>query len=229
MSVNDHGWVFRGETGDQPRVYDSIFLGNYQEASVMTFFYDSTLDLHRQRPCPGVDSLWCDRTAGYTVTLSWRSQFDHSGYELAYVPESGNWDDATVIETADTTLAVTLLDNQCHLFRVRGICDGNRAAHSPWSDVITVCPQVGISEVDGYCAISLYPNPATNMVRVESKKHKLINDEILLIEVFSMNGQKVLTQETSSQFDVSRLSNGTYIVKVVTTSNDYEYLKLIKQ
>ena len=229
MSVNDHGWVFRGEIGDQPRVYDSIFLGNYQEASIMTFFYDSTLDLHRQRPCYGVDSLWCDRTAGYTVTLSWRSQFGHSGYELAYVPESGNWDDATVIETTDTTLAVTLLDNQCHLFRVRGLCDGNRAAHSPWSDVITVCPQVGISEVDGYCAFSLYPNPATNMVRVESKKHKLINDEILLIEVFSMNGQKVLTQETSSQFDVSRLSNGTYIVKVVTTSNDYEYLKLIKQ
>ncbi|MDO4842914.1 MAG: hypothetical protein Q3982_09585, partial [Phoenicibacter congonensis] len=29
----------------------------------------------------------------------------------------------------------------------------------------------------------LVPNPATNMVRVESKKHKLINDEILLIEV----------------------------------------------
>ena len=75
----------------------------------------------------------------------------------------------------------------------------------------------------------LVPNPATNMVRVESKKHNPINDEILLIEVFSMNGQKVLTQETSSQFDVSRLSNGTYIVKVVTTSNDYEYLKLIKQ
>lgn len=75
----------------------------------------------------------------------------------------------------------------------------------------------------------LVPNPATNTVRIESRKNKPINDEILLIEVFSMNGQKVLSQESSSQFDVSRLSCGTFIVKVVTTSNDYEYLKLIKQ
>lgn len=75
----------------------------------------------------------------------------------------------------------------------------------------------------------LVPNPASNTVRIESKKNKPMNDEILLIEVFSMNGQKVLTKESSSQFDVSQLSDGTYIVKVVTVKNNYEYLKLIKQ
>lgn len=75
----------------------------------------------------------------------------------------------------------------------------------------------------------LVPNPASNIVRVESRKNNPINDEIRLVEVFSMNGQKVLTQESSSQFDISRLSKGTYIVKVVTAKNNYEYLKLIKQ
>lgn len=75
----------------------------------------------------------------------------------------------------------------------------------------------------------LVPNPATNIVRIESKENNSVNSEIMLVEVFSMNGQKVLTKESSSQFDVSRLSCGNYIVKVVTASNDYEYLKLIKR
>jgi hypothetical protein len=75
----------------------------------------------------------------------------------------------------------------------------------------------------------LVPNPATNTVRIESKKTNSINNDILLIEVFSMNGQKVLSQESSSQFNISRLSDGTYIVKVVTANNYHEYLKLIKQ
>ncbi|MBQ6236857.1 MAG: T9SS type A sorting domain-containing protein [Bacteroidales bacterium] len=35
--------------------------------------------------------------------------------------------------------------------------------------------------------------------------------------------------EAYSLVDISALSSGTYIVKVVTTNNDYEYLKLIKQ
>ena len=106
MAVNSNGWVFRGEAGEGPRVYDSIFLGNYQKASVMTFFYDSTLDMRRPQPCYGVDTLWSAGTAGHTVTLSWRSPFPHPRYELAYIPDGGSWDDATLVETTDTTATV---------------------------------------------------------------------------------------------------------------------------
>lgn len=82
---------------------------------------------------------------------------------------------------------------------------------------------------EGEKTFLLVPNPATDIVSVERKMNNPASGDILLIEVFSMNGQKVLSQESSNQFDVSRLADGSYIVKVVTANNDYEYLKLIKQ
>lgn len=82
---------------------------------------------------------------------------------------------------------------------------------------------------EGEKTFLLVPNPATDIVSVERKRDNPASGDILLIDVFSMNGQKVLSQESSNQFDVSRLADGSYIVKVVTSNNDYEYLKLIKQ
>lgn len=227
MSVNDHGWVFRGEKGDEPRVYDSIPIGNYSDASVMTFFYDSALDLHRPKPCSPVDSLWCDGAVGHTVTLSWSSSVGHPGYELAYIPETGNWDNATIVETSDTTLAVSLPDDECHLFRVRALCDGNRVANSAWSDAITVCPQVGISEVDSCSAISLYPNPTEGMVQILG-----LRDQMATVEVLDMTGQLVKSLYCTSIFNISTLSSGIYIVRIKTDHNNTEtitYLKLVKK
>ena len=184
----------------------------------MTFFYDSALDLHRPQPCYAVDSLWCDGTIDHTVTLSWRSRFPHPEYELAFIPEGGSWDDATLLRISDTTETVTLSDDQCHLFRVRGLCDGNRTAHSSWCDAITVCPQVGISEVDSCSAISLYPNPTNGMVQILG-----LRDQMATVEVLDMTGQLVKTFDcfgprpgiaNASNFNISTLSSGIYIVRV---------------
>ncbi len=175
MSANDHGWVFRGEMGKEPRVYDSIFIGNYQEAVVMTFFYDSTLDKHRLRPCPRVDTLWCDEVDGTTATLRWSSRSGHAGYELAYIAEGGSWDEAAVVETADTAATVALpapadiaagATGPCTLFRVRALCDADHVAHSPWSSPVTVCPPVGIDPAESPSAFSLHPNPTAGKVTV---------------------------------------------------------------
>lgn len=230
MSVNDHGWVFRGETGDRARVYDSIFLGNYQEASVMTFFYDSTLDMRRPRPCYAVDSLWSDGTTGQTVTLSWRSQFPHPSYELAYIPEDGSWDDATLMQISDTTATVTLTDNGCHLFRVRGLCEGNRETHGPWSSSVTVCPQVGISSHSTHRSpLNLYPNPTDGTVQILG-----LPDERVTVEVMDMKGRWVKTIENTSSFNVSDFPSGVYIVHVKTKPDSSVpgkkiYLELVKQ
>lgn len=75
----------------------------------------------------------------------------------------------------------------------------------------------------------LVPNPASSWVKVEKQGAPLVSDEIRLIEVFSMNGQKVVSVESSDQFDASPLSSGAYIVKVVTSADRHEYLKLIKK
>lgn len=76
---------------------------------------------------------------------------------------------------------------------------------------------------------SLVPNPATSIVNVHDSQIDVPADNIISIEVLSMQGQKVLSVEGTSQFDVSSLPAGAYIVRVVTDTNQHEYLKLIKR
>ena len=227
MAVNSNGWVFRGEAGEGPRVYDSIFLGNYQNASVMAFFYDSTLDMRRPQPCYGVDTLWSAGTAGHTVTLSWRSPFPHPRYELAYIPDGGSWDDATLVETTDTTATITLPDSQCHLLRVRGLCDGHRVAQGPWSHTVTVCPQVGIGGVDNPSVLTLSPNPTDGAVQILG-----LQGETASVEIMDMTGRVMATFEKTASFDITDLPSGVYTVLVKTTYGSAENittLKLVKK
>lgn len=225
MSVNDHGWVFRGERGDETRVYDSIFLGNYREASVMTLFYDSSLDMHRPKPCYAVDSLWSDGVIGHTATLFWSSRFPHPDYELSYIPDGGSWDDATNIQISDTTATVDLPDGRCRLFRVRGLCDGNRRPHGPWSDAIAVCPQAAIDNAESTTAISLHPNPTEGTVEIVG-----LRNEAATVEVLDMTGRVVQTHDKVSTFNVSALPAGIYIVRIKTGRVDTETtLELVKK
>ena len=227
MTVSSQGCVFRGEKGDEPRVYDSIFLGNYQEASVMAFFYDSTLDMRRPQPCYGVDTLWSAGTAGHTVTLSWHSPFPHPRYELAYIPDGGSWDDATLVETTDTTATVVLPDGQCHLFRVRGLCDGNRVAYGPWSHTVTVCPQVGIGDAGNPSPLTLSPNPTDGAVQILG-----LQGRTATVEILDMTGHVLATFEKNASFDITALPSGVYTVRVKTTHGGTENsttLKLVKK
>ena len=227
MAVNSNGWVFRGEAGEGPRVYDSIFLGNYQKASVMTFFYDSTLDMRRPQPCYGVDTLWSAGTAGNTVTLAWHSPFPHPRYELAYIPDGGSWNDATLVETTDTTATVALPDGQCHLFRVRGLCDGHRVAHGPWSHTVTVCPQVGIGGVDSPSPLTLSPNPTDGAVQILG-----LQGLTATVEILDMTGRVLATFEKTASFDITALPSGVYTVLVKTIHGSAENsttLKLVKE
>jgi len=62
--------------------------------------------------------------------------------------------------------------------------------------------------------VKLYPNPATDFVRISS-------DQILRVEIYNLAGQKVFGKTYSdSQVTIptTRLTAGTYLVEVTTTS-----------
>lgn len=229
MSINENGWVFRSFTGDCARVGDSVSVGPTCEASIMTFFYDSVLDT-RIKPCPQVDSLRGSRADLYAATLSWRSRFSHAGYEVAYIPDGGSWDAAATLATSDTSATITLPDDRCYQFRIRGRCGGRRVEASPWSSPITLCPEVGIADVE-HLAVTLTPNPTTGMVRIVSTEpmRQVVIYDLSGKEVYGStdNGQR--TTASDLELNLSDLPQGSYIVKVVTTTDRYEYLKLIKK
>ena len=72
---------------------------------------------------------------------------------------------------------------------------------------------------------AIYPNPASNIINLNA------NTQIDNLEIYSMLGQKIISQEImglSGEVDVSRLQTGSYILKAIA-ENKTEVLKFIKQ
>lgn len=68
---------------------------------------------------------------------------------------------------------------------------------------------VGIQDLSAM-QLSVYPNPATSMLTIETKA------EIQSIQIFDMSGAMMLT-ETSSNFSVASLEQGVYFINVYTS------------
>ena len=109
-------------------------------------------------------------------------------------------------------------DNACtqsvSLTVTRGECSASRT--------ISITAQVcdGITE-PVTTAMSLYPNPATDIVSI-------FGDGFLSATVIDLTG-RILLQTTSMQLDLSALRPGEYIVKVSRITGEVEDLKLVKE
>jgi len=66
--------------------------------------------------------------------------------------------------------------------------------------------------------ISVFPNPTTDFIQFNNN----FNDEILNLEIFDINGVKVLDLvQTTGKIDVTNLSNGMYFVKLNSLKKSY--------
>jgi hypothetical protein len=73
----------------------------------------------------------------------------------------------------------------------------------------------------------LMPNPTNGVVNVIGT-----SDEVVEVLVLDMNGRQVATFNNTTNFNISNLSSGIYIVRVKTIHDNAEkisYLKLIKK
>lgn len=83
---------------------------------------------------------------------------------------------------------------------------------------------LGINSFDKN-ALSVYPNPARNVLNISYKSD--IND----VKIYNLLGQEVLSETIKSsdfQLNTSELSTGTYVVKLFADQAQYSY-KLIKE
>ena len=72
---------------------------------------------------------------------------------------------------------------------------------------------LSVQDVSLENAISIYPNPATDVIQVASKV-ALTN-----IEVYNINGQLVLTNNPAEEINISKLSSGVYFVTLYSETN----------
>ena len=85
---------------------------------------------------------------------------------------------------------------------------------------------VGVEEIEadgteGYRNISIFPNPASNFIQVNSS-------DVNRIEVYSLAGQMVAASEGENMMDISALTVGTYIVRIYTPQG-VQAQKLLKR
>ena len=82
-----------------------------------------------------------------------------------------------------------------------------------------------VNDVELTKKIGLFPNPTSNYFTIDAPTSK--------VEVYSLTGQLVKSFKSNlsseSQFEISDLNNGIYLVKVKDTNNREVTLKLVKQ
>lgn len=66
---------------------------------------------------------------------------------------------------------------------------------------------------------TLYPNPTTNLLHISG------NDEVEYLDIFDLNGRKLITTKGVNTIDVSQLSAGVYFINV----NNKEAFKFVKK
>lgn len=107
------------------------------------------------------------------------------------------------------------------------ICDNSPASlcTTAWAKIY-VSPNVGVDEVNGSIVISLFPNPATDVLTLNSS---VVPERLIVID---LSGQVVLNANgkltTYNRFDVSALAPGIYLLNM-EVSGSVQTLRFVKQ
>ncbi len=86
----------------------------------------------------------------------------------------------------------------------------------------TTCSTASISDVVD-SNFTIYPNPANHIVNISSDR------SFEKIEVFSITGKKVYSENYIQAIPVSPLKSGIYILKVISNDGKIITRKLIKE
>ena len=60
--------------------------------------------------------------------------------------------------------------------------------------------------------IKLYPNPTSAFIQIETELNEFS------IQVYNINGTKVISVENQSKIDVRQLANGTYFLQILDSN-----------
>jgi subtilisin family serine protease len=82
---------------------------------------------------------------------------------------------------------------------------------------------LSVTDVQQENAVSIYPNPTSGVLNIQSEK------EILNVQLISVEGKIVRKLGAVSQLDLNNLPNGIYILKVQFTDGKSEIRKVVKK
>jgi len=167
-----------------------------------------------------------------SAELSWAAAAGAISYDIRYRDEpSSTW---TILASATNSLNLTsLLDCTDYEYQVQTVCDNATSIWSSSKNFTTVCT-VAISEVEnGVEALSLSPNPFTEII---TSRFNLVENTSMTIAVYSATGQQI----ASTDYDLSagaqtveikgleQVSQGVYFI-ALTTAKGTRVRRVVKQ
>lgn len=167
------------------------------------------------------NSVGCDSVATLDLTINVGPNMSISSTNNVDLTAVGTADSLAWIDCDDMTSSlsdeVDFSPTQNGNYAVIGINDNGCRDTTDCFSVTTV----GLNE-ESVNSIKIYPNPASDFINVE------VENTIDRIEVRDLSG-RLITSTTESKVDVSQLSKGTYVIKVITLNGDHFIEEIIKK
>jgi hypothetical protein len=166
----------------------------------------------------------------HTVTayIDWNLDMDFSDegetYEVGTLQNTTGTDAAQVTVSItvpeDATLGIATLRISKRMAEGEIECNPNLYGQTEYYTLaVTETASAGEFNMD---AVSVYPNPVADVLHIEA------NQEVVLAEVFTTLGQRVLATKGNA-IHASGLANGVYIVRVALQNGTSQNIKIIKQ
>ena len=187
------------------------FNGTTVYGNEMTF---TTLPEDTPEPCDVPTNLHTTDIQNEAIAIAWDANANVSSWNIRYSTVGGTWNTATSNTNSYTITGLTGLTD--YEIQVQANCGNGNL--SEWSGSITAqTTNVGIEE-HLLNSISLYPNPANDVVNVQCTMNNVQLEGIEIIDVYGKVVRTVVGANNYSpiRINVSGLANGMYFVRVTT-------------
>ena len=163
-------------------------------------------------PCETPENLHAAAFGSNYITIGWNANPNASGWNVRYRPQGGSW--TYVVANNNSYNFVGLTPETTYEFEVQADCGDDNL--SDWCTAITVMTTVGIeSWLEN--SVTLYPNPAKEVVNVQCTMHNAQSGgELHLLDVYGKLLQIVPVASETTAINVSGLAAGIYFVRVTT-------------
>lgn len=152
---------------------------------------------------------------GTSATLTWSPATNGTGrYHVEYGYNGfSHGEEIGGSDVSDTTYTITGLDpNTTYDAYVGNICTDDLMR---WSDPVATFTtgSTGIATVDAEGNLSIYPNPASEMVTI-SVSNMLAGGDVAIISIDGREAASFKLDGNKASFDVSQLAKGAYFVRI---------------
>jgi hypothetical protein len=164
--------------------------------------------------CPGEAVTFSVTATGTGLTYSWKNN-------LTTLADGGNISGATTAVLTITNAAAADVSGAYHVI-VSNVTSKDTSSNAAL--VLKSCDPTGVWQEVAYSGISLYPNPFTGSFSVQNKDEK-----VLLLQVWSILGEKVLEIESRQSLMTLELNSraGIYFYRVTNNNTVLSSGKLI--